>query len=157
MYFTILSFIYLLSIVVWIGMIFFTTFFAAPSIFKVLPRESAGEVMGSIFPKYWTVGYVTSLSALGSTLLIARTLGFYPAERLIILIIMTVLSFFSGLVVGSRARSIKAKMRAAGEGGEKGELRKSFGKIHAVSAIINLLTLVLGIVLIYIMAVSGGF
>lgn len=157
MYLTILGFIYLLSIVVWIGMIFFTTFFAAPSIFKVLPRESAGDVMGSIFPKYWIIGYVTSLSALGSTLLISRTLGFYPGERLIILIIMTVLSFFSGLVVGRRARVIKAKMKAAGEGELKAGLRKSFGKVHAVSAIINLTILVLGIILIYIMAVSGGF
>ena len=80
MSFTILNFIYLSSIVIWIGMIFFTTFFAAPSIFKVLPRETAGEVMGSIFPKYWIIGYASSLTALGSTLAISKMLGFYPAS-----------------------------------------------------------------------------
>jgi uncharacterized membrane protein len=156
MYFTILNFIYLLSIVIWIGMIFFTTFFAAPSIFKVLPRESAGEVMGSIFPKYWIIGYVTSLTALGSTIAISKTLGIYPGTRLIILIIMTVLSFISGLVVGSRDRAIKVKLKAA-DGEAKAKLRKSFGKIHGVSALINLTILGLGFVLIFIMATSGGF
>ena len=39
--------------VIWVGMIVFFTFFAAPSIFKALPRELAGEVIGHIFPKYW--------------------------------------------------------------------------------------------------------
>ncbi len=156
MYFTILNFIYLSSIVIWIGMIFFTTFFAAPSIFKVLPRETAGEVMGSIFPKYWIVGYVSSLVALGSTLAISKTLGFWPGERLTILIIMTMLSFFSGLVIGTKARAIKAKMKVA-EGEAKAELRKSFGKVHAVSAVINLTILILGFILIFVMATSGGF
>ncbi len=157
MYFTILNFIYLLSIVIWIGMIFFTTFFAAPSVFKVLPRETAGEVMGSIFPKYWIVGYVSSVAALASTILISRALGFYPGERLTILIIMTVLSFFSGFVIGRKARAIKAQMKRAGEGEEKAALRKSFGKIHGVSAAVNLLILFLGVLLIFIMARSGGF
>ena len=73
-----------------------------------------------------------------------------------ILIIMTVLSFFSGLVIGRQARAIKAKMKAA-EGEAKVVLRKSFGKIHGVSAVINLLILILGFVLIFIMATSGGF
>lgn len=156
MYFTILNFIYLLSIVIWIGMIFFTTFFAAPSVFKVLAREQAGEVMGSIFPKYWIVGYVTSVVALGSTILISRALGFYPGERLTILIIMTVLSFFSGLVIGRRARAIKAQMKLV-DGEEKTALRKSFAKVHGVSSVINLLILFLGFLLIFIMARSGGF
>ena len=156
MYFTILNFIYLLSVVIWIGTIFFTTFFVAPSVFKVLPREQAGEVMGSVFPKYWIVGYVTSVLALGSTILISRALGFYPGERMTILIIMTVLSFFSGLVIGRKARAIKGLMKEA-DAQEKAELRKSFGKVHGVSAMINLLILILGVILIFIMARSGGF
>ncbi len=154
---TFINFIYLSSIVIWIGMIFFTTFFAAPSIFKVLPRETAGEVMGVIFPKYWMIGYVASIAALACTLVISRTLGFYPAERLIILIIMTILSFFSGLVIGRRARKIKAEMKSAEETEAKAELRKKFGKVHAVSAVTNLMILFLGFILIYIMARSGGF
>jgi hypothetical protein len=138
-------------------MIFFTTFFAAPSIFKVLPRESAGEVMGSIFPKYWIVGYVTSLLALGSTIAISRVLGFYPGERLVILILMTILSFISGLVIGRRAREIKAQMKVSENPEAKAVLRKSFGKVHGVSAAVNLTILLLGFVLIFIMATSGAF
>ena len=48
-------------------------------------------------------------------------------------------------------------MRRAADGEEKAKLRKSFGKIHGVSAMINLTILALGFVLIFIMAASGGF
>jgi len=70
---------------------------------------------------------------------------------------MTVLGFFSGLVVGRRARDIKALMKGEDDPEKKAKLRKEFSKIHAVSAVINLTILLLGFILIYIMARTGGF
>ena len=55
---TAFKFIYILSVCFWIGSIFFFSFFAAPSIFKVLPRETAGNVVSDIFPKYYLVAYI---------------------------------------------------------------------------------------------------
>ncbi|MCK5237718.1 MAG: DUF4149 domain-containing protein, partial [Deltaproteobacteria bacterium] len=66
----IFKFVHLLSIVTWVGMLIFFSFVAAPSIFKVLPRESAGDVVGSIFPKYWLLGYLCGALSILS-------LGFY--------------------------------------------------------------------------------
>ena len=45
---TIFNFIYLLSLVGWIGSIFFFSFFVAPAVFKTLDREKAGEMVGII-------------------------------------------------------------------------------------------------------------
>ena len=45
----VLRFIYLLSIALWIGGMTFFSFMAAPSIFKVLSREEAGQVVSDIF------------------------------------------------------------------------------------------------------------
>ena len=52
------NFIYLLSLVCWIGSIIFFSFNAAPIIFKTLDREKAGEVVGKIFPLYYKLGYI---------------------------------------------------------------------------------------------------
>ncbi|MGH7889857.1 MAG: DUF4149 domain-containing protein, partial [Thermodesulfobacteriota bacterium] len=52
---TFLKFLYLLSLAFWIGSIFFFSLFTAPSIFKVLPRETAGELVSHIFPQYYMV------------------------------------------------------------------------------------------------------
>ena len=48
---TLFNFIYLLSVVCWLGSIIFFSFIGAPGIFKTLEREKAGEVAGVIFPK----------------------------------------------------------------------------------------------------------
>lgn len=146
----ILKFIHLLSIVVWIGMLIFFSFLGAPSIFKVLPRETAGEVVGHIFPKYWITGYVTSITALASLIIISLQHKNVPTARVIILVVMTAVTFYSGLVVGSKARAIKAEMKATEETSKKAELREKFKKVHAVSSILNLAVIILGLVLVFL-------
>ena len=53
---TLIHFIHLLSLVMWMGSIIFFSFFAAPAVFRLLDRKQAGEVVGAIFPKYYGLG-----------------------------------------------------------------------------------------------------
>ena len=149
-------FLHLFSVVVWVGMIVFFTFFAAPSIFKVLSKETAGDVIGHIFPKYWLVGYVTSVVALLTVIGLSVSLKAFPTLRIAVIVIMTALTFYSGLVVGKDARAIKASVRAAEEGEQKERLAKSFRKVHAKSAILNLLVLLLGIFYVFLLSREMG-
>ena len=147
------KFLYLLSIVVWIGSIVFFSFLAAPSIFKVLPRETAGEVVGDIFPKYWMVGYAASLLALSTLLIDSMSTHTSPFAEIAILVAMSLLGFYAGLVVGAKARDIKADIKKAEASDSEVELlRRAFKRVHAVSAILNMLVLCLGLVLIYFTA-----
>lgn len=146
-----LKFVHLASIIIWLGSIVFFSFFAAPSIFKVLPRETAGTVVGDIFPKYWMVGYACGLAALASLFALSALRGRYPVARLSVLAVMTVLVFYSGLVVGKKGRSLKAEMRRAPDERKK-ELRKRFRKTHAVSSVLNMTTLALGVALVLLTA-----
>ena len=146
------KFLYLFSIVVWIGSIVFFSFLAAPSILKVLPRETAGEVVGDIFPKYWLVGYVSSLLALSTLLIDSMVSRTSPFTEIAILVGMSIISFYTGLIVAPKGRDIKAKIKKA-EGGEVERLRQSFKRVHAVSAVLNMIVLSLGLVLIYFTAV----
>ncbi len=145
-----LKFIHLLGITVWIGSLTFFTFIAAPSIFKNLPRETAGEVIGHIFPKYWILGYVVSVLTLGSLIAISYTQKTFPAVRILLLVIMLGLTFYSGLVVGKNATNIKAEIKTAEESVNKADLRSRFKRVHALSAILNLCVILLGLFLVYL-------
>jgi hypothetical protein len=141
-----------MSLVVWIGGIIFFSFFGAPSIFKILGRELAGDVIGDIFPKYWLIGYVCSTIALGSLIYLwkAGMSGIMP--RVILLSIMLVSTFYTGLCIGSTARDLKAQMRTTEEGEKKEELRQQFSKIHRRSMVMNVLILILGVITIFMTA-----
>src|SRR5271163_3001561 len=50
-------FIYLLSIVLWLGGMVFFTIITAPAVFAVLATADAGKVVSTIFPRYYVMGY----------------------------------------------------------------------------------------------------
>ncbi|GMR04696.1 MAG: DUF4149 domain-containing protein [Thermodesulfobacteriota bacterium] len=143
------KFIHLLSIVVWLGALVFFSFFAAPSIFKVLPREEAGTVVGAIFPKYWAIGYVSSSLAIIALLVVSYIEKSFPAIRLLLLAAMTVITFYSGLTVGARARTLKADIKATEDTEKKALFRKEFKKVHFVSSVLNMTVIAGGVVLIF--------
>jgi len=148
------NFVFLLSLVIWVGSIVFFSFCAAPSVFKMLAREKAGEVIGDIFPKYWLVGYACGVVGTLSLVFIPIAGGRISPGRFILYLIMTVLGFYSGLVVGRQARIVKNDIRSVPEGEEKERLRSSFRKIHAKSTILNMVILAFGFLVIYLTAVT---
>ncbi len=147
-----INFIHLSSLVVWVGMIVFFSFFAAPAIFRVLPRETAGEVVGEIFPKYWLVGYISSVAALATLIILSYADKTFPFTRVLLLAIMAVTTFYSGLVVGREAVSIKKKIKAAEDPHEKESLRAEFKRVHARSSVLNMTVLALGVVVVFLTA-----
>ncbi len=144
----IIKYVHLLSLVIWFGGMIFFSFIAAPSIFKILTRDTARDVVGDIFPKYFIIGYSSSLILLGTLFLMGQ--GDFQAVRtpFIIMLIMTVLTFFSGMVISTKARKIKGEIRQTTDESLKGELRKSFKKIHGISMMLNVS--VIGLSLFYL-------
>jgi uncharacterized membrane protein len=143
---SLIVYVHVLALVVWLGGMIFFSFVAAPSIFTSLGREAAGTVVGAIFPKYFMVGYASSLALLGTLWAMwRRDLGAVRAP-LLILAACAALSFVSGAVVGSKARDVKTMMHAASEGPEKEKLRADFHKIHRVSTALNVVILLLLVV-----------
>ncbi|MBI3580920.1 MAG: DUF4149 domain-containing protein [Nitrospinae bacterium] len=134
---------HILALVVWLGGMIFFSFIAAPSIFSALGRDAAGTVVGAIFPKYFMVGYASSLALLGTLWAMWRTNLGAVRGPLLILAACAALSIVSGAVVGAKARDVKTRMYAAAAGPEKEKLRADFHKIHLVSTVLNLVVLLL--------------
>src|SRR3990170_2595657 len=97
------KFPYLLSLIFWMGTIFFFSLITAPSIFKVLPKQLAGDLVTDIFPKYYLISYVCGVVAIVTSLLSWLT-GSHSSTasyllRVIILVIMLGLAIFTGAVI----------------------------------------------------------
>lgn len=147
----IISFIHHLSLVTWIGGMIFLVVIGAPSIFKVLPRDAAGDVLGDIFPKYWIMGYICGIASLVTIIIMSGKDQFYPWDRISLLAFMTVLTFYLGLVSAARARKLRLQIRANVDTAMSQTLQKKFRSIHRFSVILNVLVLLAGLAVIFLM------
>ena len=147
-------FIYILSLVVWIGSIVFFSFFTAPVVFKILDREQAGEVVGAIFCGYYRIGYVCGILAIASLIGSLPTLS---DGRLVILPLMVLCTFFAGMVVGPKARNLKERIKSEGGPGNVPGLKAQFDKLHSASVRLNGIVLILGLTVLWLTAGSLNF
>ncbi len=138
---TILNFIYLLSLVGWIGSIIFFSFFVAPVVFKTLDREKAGEVVGIIFPRYYKLGYVCGTLILLSFLVSgAEEIGLKWCAWGI----MVLGSGFAGLVINPKAKRLKEQLKSLPEE-EKPTVDAKFKSLHSLSVKLNAIVLFAGL------------
>ncbi len=143
---TLINFIYLLSLVCWIGSIIFFSFFVAPVVFKTLEREKAGEVVGIIFPRYYMIGYVC-----GVLVLIALLLNGSAGLKWCAWGIMMVGTACAGLVVNPKAKTLKEQLKVSPEA-EKPALEVRFKTLHSLSVKLNAAVLFAGLWLLWLSA-----
>ena len=141
--------LYLLSLVVWIGGIIFFSLVAAPSIFKVLPPEYAGKAVTAIFPKYYPVGIISGLVAFASLIFSAARTSQWPILKILLVLSMITLTVYSSLVTHPKVRALKEEIEIATGKTDVVELKKEFDRVHRASVINNVIVLLLGIILIF--------
>ena len=147
---TLINFIYLLSLVCWVGSIFFFSFFVAPVVFKTLEREKAGELVGIIFPRYYMIGYVCGVLVLMTLLLTGpETTGLKWCAWGI----MMLGTASAGLGVNPRAKILKEKLKNASET-EKPALETRFKTLHSLSVKLNAAVLFAGLWLLWLTSVT---
>jgi hypothetical protein len=133
---TLSLFIYLLSIVCWLGGMVFFSLLTAPVIFRVLTREDAGKMVGAIFPRYYLLGYVAG--AIGLVLAIYFTV--VRIERLwwglsaLALALALGLTIYAGAVVRPRIDSIHI---VAEEPNPDAAQKSEFDRLHRLSVALN--------------------
>ena len=143
---TLINFIYLLSLVCWIGSIIFFSFFVAPVVFKSLEREKAGEVVGIIFPRYYKIGYEC-----GVLVLIALLMNGPAGLKWCAWGIMMIGTACAGLVVNPKAKTLKEQLKDSSEA-EKSALEVRFKTLHSLSVKLNAAVLFAGLWLLWLNA-----
>ena len=154
---TLLKFLYSLSISLWVGSIFFLAFIAAPSLFKVLPREQAGNVVSDIFPKYYALSYICGAIALLSFIILWYKQGFSSGlmnmMQIAMLVIMLALAAYAGEINRPQTHEVRTELRSLNESSPNyAEVSAKFGSFHKKSVAANSIVLLLGIAILYIRA-----
>jgi len=143
--------IYRLVLALWVGGVAIFTFLVTPIIFRSFSRDQAGEVVGHIFPVYFPY-----LLALAAVALVAFLLG--KDERSSVAAGLPVLLLVGALAVDAYVTfklhpdivEVKRGVASFEREPPESQARKRFGKLHALSAALNLLILVDGVVLLLI-------
>ncbi len=150
----VLRFIYLLSISLWIGGMAFFSFLAAPSIFKVLPREAAGNVVANIFPKYYWQGIICGVIALGtsSVLGMRERWNMLLIVRTLMIAVMVIGVLYSVVILQPKIQSVKAQITSFESLAPTDPVRLEFGRLHGRSFSVNAAVLLLGVIVVFITA-----
>ena len=116
---------------IWSGVIIFFSAVVAPTVFKSLEEREAGVFLRAFFPKYYVFGIVLGIVSV-------VTLMFMPINAILTyaIVAMTALTLLGRM-------SIPIINKARDSGDEAG-----FKKYHLISVMMNVITLVIGIVIL---------
>jgi uncharacterized membrane protein len=141
----VLNFIILVTMVVWIGSIIFFSFVVAPTVFNVLQPAEAGKVVRAVFPKYYLVGIVCGLVAIGSLLLLPASRSAWVdvvRPEVPLLAMMVAINMYA-------RQSLTPRINLARDADEADKPR--FDQLHRQSVILNGVVLVLGLVALFLL------
>jgi hypothetical protein len=153
------KYVYLLTLVLWVGSIVFFSFVVAPTIFKVLSPEDAAKLQRAMFPKYYLWGIVCAGLGIAcvATLLATHVFNLRAAILSLLLIAgcgAANLWMRQGVMPQMlKVRQQVAEARAAGR--ELGpELEAEWKAMHGLSVKVNGAVLLCGLVLLYLLVYS---
>jgi len=149
----VLKSVFWLALVVWLGEIVFFSFVVAPSVFGALPSETAGQVVGAIFPRYYAVGAGAGAIALAAALgLRAEAVARTPWSAMcLMLALMLAATVYAGRVVHPRAQALRPRLH---EATVDPAVKESFDRLHARAVQLNGGVLLLGIATVCVAATT---
>ena len=147
-------FFYNFILSLWIGGMSVFTFIITPVIFKAYDRDMAGKIVGELFPSYFIFTLVVSVVAL-LLLAVVRPLFISWGFKLsmILVVIAILINIVTVVKLHPDMKKVKQEIHSFEAPADDSPLRKKFGKLHAVSAVLNLLVLADGIALLFISSV----
>ncbi len=145
-----LNIIFFLALSFWVGSITFMSFIVAPSLFRELPKEVAGEFVSKLFPSYYMLGYICGSLAFLSLLLKGLLDKPFPWFRLLLLLLMLGFTFYAGVKVHPQAHRLKIVAKSMEEGPEKEAKQKEFSSLHKKSVVLNSMVFLVGLIVICI-------
>jgi hypothetical protein len=143
-----LSILYRLALTFWVGGVALFTFVLTPILFKTQPRDLAGKIVGVLFPGYFRWGLACGTVALICVLLL-RGRNFLPT--LILIIVMLAMTTLQAFVLEPKAAALKEQIGSFATTAKDTPLRQEFSRLHAFSAVCNLVVFAGGVVLVVLL------
>ena len=157
---SLLRFVMVLSLVVWIGGLIFFAFVLAPTAFQVLPNTHlAGNVVGRALGKLHWIAIVSGIIFLLTSLLYSRLTDGTThvfAMRHGLLCLMLALTLFSQFWIIPRMDTLRAQVGDFASVPLNNPQRVQFDALHVWSTRVEGAVLVLGLVAVYLTATALG-
>jgi len=143
---TLLKWLHVMALAVWLGGIVFFSFFVAPSVFRTLPPAEAGRLVADIFPNYYRVGYVCGAVLLGTSVALWRSAtdsaaGWVASTGLTA--VMLSLTLYAGLVIQPRAHALHEELNGSSAGAS---IQAEFDELHRRAVQTNAAVLLGGVI-----------
>jgi len=151
---SLLRYVMLLSLVLWIGGLLFFAFVLAPTAFQILPNTHlAGNVVGSALSKLHWIAMVSGIVFLASSLLYSRlsdgTVHLF-AMRHVLICVMLGLTLFSQFWIIPRMDTLRAQVGDFATVAVDNPARVQFDALHVWSTRVEGTVLLLGLVVVYL-------
>jgi uncharacterized membrane protein len=147
--------LYNFILALWVGGIFIFTFLVTPIIFQSFKRDTAGEIVGKLFPYYFPYTLVLSVVALAIFIVFIGIKGNIRGKITIILLSIAVLiNLFITFKLYPDIISVKQQIKTFETQTDESPARNQFRKLHAISALLNILLLIDGTALIILDNIS---
>ena len=145
---SLVRFVMLLSLAVWVGGIIFFAFVVAPSLFSILPtRQLAGSVVTRCLGALHWIGIGCGVTFLICSIAEAR--GSVASLRNGAIVGMLALTLISQVVVGGKMQRLREDMGEIDKVAVSDARRVEFNALHQWSTRLEVMVLVLGLVAIY--------
>ncbi len=129
-----------IAVALWTGGVAIFTFVVTPVIFKSFPRDTASGIVDKLFPLYFSYNLITSALALFFALIPGGS------NRSLALIFAAVLvNLFITFILYPSIKKVKREVPSFENTDSSSPARRRFRRLHAVSAVLNLLLLALGL------------
>ena len=143
------SAIYRLALALWVGGMSVFTFVVTPVIFRTQTRDSAGKIVGALFPVYFRFCLVVTAAALVARAASGR--AFTGARQLagtfLVVFCLAIVSYHT-FGVAPRMAEVRETIVSMETTPEENPARREFSRLHGLSMTLNLVVIVLGVVLI---------
>ena len=141
--------LYTLFLSLWVGGMSLFTFIVTPVIFRSFARDLAGRIVGELLPGYFLYNLILAAAALALFFMTAavRT-AFASRLSLVLLSAALIINVFIVFKLHPEAVKVKQEVTSFEREPPDSPARKKFARLHGVSAALNLVLLVDGIILL---------
>ena len=149
--YSLMKWLFLTSLIVWLGEVVFFSFVVAPSVFRSFDAPLGGRVVGAIFPTYYRLGYVCGAALLvGSVIFVAAgTSRIWWAASTLLAAVMLGATLYAGLAIQPRATALRPQIHDAAA---PQSVKDEFDRLHRLAVKLNGAVLMCGIMMSVITA-----
>lgn len=150
---TFLRFLQSLSLTLWVGAIVYLSFVVAPAVFTTLTNmDQAGALVGIILTRLHWLGVICGVVYVIVTLILARSPRGLVRLGSVAVIVMIVLTLISQLGVIHRMDQLRDQMGSYAQTPATSPVRMEFNHLHSVSADLEGLVLLFGLIGVFFTA-----